>query len=1242
MFKVFSVNGCFVFGWMVLLAAMMPAVATETDLATSPLGAGLQAKPNLMFILDDSFSMDVTYMPDDIGYYSSKLLKNSRINGVAYDPSIRYQAPPKGDGTYYPEMNSENTSQWSLVPQDAYGILAASKSNLSTSGPTFYTFIPGEYCRTQKLLECVTQTAPSEDYPYPSYIRWCARFYTDATGTISLKKYCAVNFNAADTSSMVGAEAVPVYAGEGSAPGIHQLTKISPTTTSYPYPGREEKADSRTDCAASTCTYAEEMTNYANWYAYYRTRLQMAKSSIGWAFNDLDDSVRVGFWAINAGLILDVADFNAANKSKWYLKLQKIKSAGFTPLRSALGNAGRYYAKRIPGQATDPIQYACQKNYALLTTDGFWNGSAASNVNGESVGDQDSSLARPYLDAYGTPDTLADVAQYYYATDLRSPELGNQIGASGSDVASNAYANKKQNMITYSVGIGAFGRMSYQSDYATASTGDYADVANGTPTSQATLLQGICVWQTSGPCSWPVTVADSPSALDDLWHAAVNGHGMFYSAANAVDLKNGITSFLSEVQANSGAEAASTSSNVNFSSASANYVFSSKFCTSKWFGDLVRYTVNAATGALSSTPDWSQSGAGNDCAESGSSALPATPLLDKTPYLSRTVYTFGRTVNLSTGAVTPRVFAWSSLTSAMRDYFKVSAIGGLSQMCTSGSNCLSTSAKVDSSAPGTTNGAGGVNLVNYLRGDRSNEGTSSAQYYRARTHVLGDIAGSQAVYVQAPSFGYSDSGYSTFKSNQASRAGRVYVGANDGMLHAFNVGTGAEAWAYVPSMLIPKLYQLADKKYANKHTFFVDGPITTGDVYDGSSWRTILVGGLGAGGRGFYALDITSPDVPKPLWEFIHDSSLAFSGMGTLSYRVDEDMGYSFGAPVVTKLSDGTWVVLVTSGYNNISPGSGGGFLWVLNAVTGAVISKIETGLGASDTAAVGCNEPPCPSGLAKISAWNAKPTDNTVTQVYGGDLFGNLMRFDLSGLTKSGGTVGVQLLALLTDAGGTRQPITTRPELGQVNGKRVVYVATGQYLGTSDATTSQQQTLYAIKDPLTTSRSSIYSNPRSRTCSTTITTDCFVRQILADSNGKRTVTSSVSYAVDMATMRGWYEDLPETGERVNTDPTLQLGTLVFTSNIPNSDVVCAAGGTSYLNYVNYADGLTVSGAGDVGVLVNPNGTTSTPSLALTTTGQVISYTKGSDGSTTVTNIPTAASPRNTRRLSWRELAVGQ
>lgn len=1341
------------------------AQPAATDLATAPLetSTATLVKPNILYVLDNSGSMVWDFMPDWAGDYNDPwLIRNSRFNGVYYDPAITYSPPQRYDGTRYPSMTSANTSAWTSVPYDGFGVMTTSNvpntgtSNLFTNASSgarqnlvgnayHYTFIPGEYCTSPNLRSCVRQSAPSSTHPYPAYLRWCANGdltncqasridsgsapvnYTNprypgivATTTIRVTGFLLTSvtgitvdgvqilsqptlpnllinntaanvvaninactnaatgncgtagYSATRSSNVITITApsgdvngvTPVITGtatssaspfSGGTPGRYVLTSIVASTPSYAYPGSTARANTRTDCAPAsalpsaplTCTYAEEMTNFANWWAYYRTRMQAMKSASSIAFGAIDSSYRLGYMSINDNSstidFLNVASnttTSGGQKSQWYDRLVGALPSGATPLRNALSQAGRYYGGKtgsINGvAATDPMEYACQRNYTLLSTDGYWNASTAASsvgvtLEGTTMPDTDGAENRPFLDGNATPNTLADVAQYYYSSDIRSATFSNASNASGTDVSSNSYSNARQNMVTSTIGLGASGYMLYDPDYANSTVGDYVDVARGTTTSNATQSAGVCNWQSSGRCNWPVPLGDTQTTIDDLWHAAVNGRGAYYSAANAADIRSGLTDFLNTVDATTSSSTAVAQSAPMLTATTAGYTFAATYCSGKWFGDLMRYRVNAATGETASTPDWSQSGAGSDCT-SASGTLATTPLLDGTGFASRRIYTYDASAQQRVN------FAWDALSASTQNLFKMASISGLSQLCAAGSNCLPASARTDSTSAGQTTGAGGINLVNYLRGDRSNEGSINSRYYRPRTHVMGDVVNSAPVYVQAPSRSYTDTGYSTYKTAQSARQGMVYVGANDGMVHAFNADTGAEAWAYIPSVLLPRLHQLADKNYAGNHINFVDGQTTQADVYYDGRWRTILVGGLGGGARAFYALDVTDPAAaPTVLWEFSSSSSLT-------PRLYDPDLGFSFGAPVVTKLSDGTWAVIVSSGYNNLSPGDGRGHLWVLNAVTGALIKKIDNGMGSTATGATvtGCSVAPCPSGLAQISAWTDSGTNNLATQVYGGDLYGNVWRFDITALTASGGNAPVQLLATLADPAGGRQPVTTTPELGLVNGKHVVYVGTGAYLGVSDVTTTQRQTMYAIKDPLSGTTASvttaIHANPRGNACSAGTNTNCFVRLTLSDTSGSRTVSNSVNYRPNMASMNGWFTDMPTTGERIDVDPVLFSGTLVYVSNTPGASGACSTGGSSFINYVNYATGLPVSGD-IVGVQLSTEGLSSGPVMAMTSTGRIVATTKDSTGKVTHTVIPTSPSSTGTRRVSWRRLA---
>ena len=493
--------------------------------------------------------------------------------------------------------------------------------------------------------------------------------------------------------------------------------------------------------------------------------------------------------------------------------------------------------------------------------------------------------------------------------------------------------------------------------------------------------------------------------------------------------------------------------------------------------------------------------------------------------------------------------------------------------------------------------AHGSQLVDYLRGDKSNEGS----LFRTRGHILGDIVNSGATLLQnALSPSYSEAanpGYTAFSKTIANRQPVVYVGANDGMLHAFEAdflsatstnsvtGGGSELFAYVPSMvfngpnntpLVDGLPALANLNGVSAnvfaHHFYVDATPQVADVdftyiSDGttapttsantSNWHTILVGGLGKGGKGIYALDVTN--VPQAV-DTTSSSSVETAQAANVMWEfTNADMGYSYGAPLIIKTRKYGWVVAMTSGYNNTGGTlAGHGILYILNAQTGKLLQKIDTGVGSAAT----------PAGLTQATAYSQDITDSTVDQIYAGDLLGNVWRFDLTeGVTDSSGHATGDypqptLLATLADPSGKAQPITTAPRIELsisatgLSTLRWVFVGTGQFLDISDLTTTQQQTMYALRDGSGTTPST--SNLPLTRSSLTAVTDLTQGVSLGDSSS------------------GWYYDLTGSAggsnggtERIVINPaaTAGLNVLAWVSVIPSSDPCLLQGAIYATNY---------------------------------------------------------------------------
>ena len=818
----------------------------------------------------------------------------------------------------------------------------------------------------------------------------------------------------------------------------------------------------------------------------------------------------------------------------------------------------------------------------------------------------------------GSSNSLADVAQYYYATDLRpGPAWPNNVPTVGSGPEDDR--STKQHMTTFTIALGVSGTLNYRADYrsAAATTGDFAAIRTGPA--------GWPIWP--DPDNFDYTNPDNwnnPKSIDDFWHAAVNGRGQYFSAGNPTSVVAGLSGALVGINARVASASGAGSSSLE-PVAGDNFSYVATYTTAKWTGDITAQAINLSTGALDPTISWS--------AQALLDTATGAACDNRTIYLMRQGATDNKvnfTWNTSAcdSGMLPTGSPSTGLNSTEQAFFGAGNVSLLSQYPSMTDGTLAT---VDQRTA-----AIGQNLVNFLRGQRGLEAFESnilTKLYRQREHVLGDVVDAAPVYVKAPFATYQDAGYDTFKSSNVGRTPMVYVGANDGMLHAFYAGTsttdpqrGKEAWAMIPTTVLPNLYKLADDNYRNTHQFFVDGTPTIGDVYDttAAAWKTVLVGGLNFGGRAYYAVDVTNPTAPKALWEFkwsntCYDGTPATAG-------ADCHLGYTFGRPVISKLINGTWVVMFTSGYNNVNAppktGDGQGYLYVLNAMTGKIISKIPTGAGSSTT----------PSGLAQINNFvdNAS-VNNTTLKVYGGDNLGNVWRFDVNDSILPTGFEAVRI-GTATDASNNPQPITIRPELAELDGKPMVFVATGRLLGATDVGNLQSQSIYGIVD--TGTGDPVYPNLRSVLKPLTMTQT----GTIAGGDAKRTVACAGTTA-QCGSTAGWVVDLPDSGERVNVDMKLVLGVLVIGSNVPQSSA-CSTGGYSWFNYLNFSSGTSVASS--------PGGVVSEyldSSLIVgfvvrrLPNGQFKADIRMSDGKSLVKDVDPPTPPPKGKRISWREIA---
>ncbi|MEO6280573.1 PilC/PilY family type IV pilus protein [Roseateles sp.] len=469
------------------------------------------------------------------------------------------------------------------------------------------------------------------------------------------------------------------------------------------------------------------------------------------------------------------------------------------------------------------------------------------------------------------------------------------------------------------------------------------------------------------------------------------------------------------------------------------------------------------------------------------------------------------------------------------------------------------------------------NYLNYVRGERTHERSSSAsgstRAYRDRANLVGDIVNAKPRAVGPPAAPYSSAnnpGYDTFKAKYADRTPMVYVGTNAGMLHAVDGrlsgdSAGKEVWAYVPGGVFdgptstPSVNGLAS--FGNPdftHHYLLDATPLAIDVDlgrtpggRGTDWRTLLIGGLGKGGKTLYALDITDPAsvtdeataAQKVLWEFSESS-----------------LGYTYSQPAVVKTRKYGWVVVVGSGYNN---NGGQGYFFFINPRTGALLEKV----------AAPCSN--CSSnnqaGLAHVNAFVLDLTDGIADAIYGGDLMGNVWRLDVTG---SGDYPEPVKFATLVGSDGKALPITSKPlpVVQPETNRRYITVGTGRLLDTSDLNNRQAQRFFAIIDG-TNAQFSIDGRVKG-------TKSDLPRGItfpLTVSNMLQLTDLNAKISLDLRTQLGWYVDLGVSaggpGWRVLSDPTSFYGTVAFAATSPSTADVCSPSGSSRVYAIDLGAG---------------------------------------------------------------------
>ena len=619
--------------------------------------------------------------------------------------------------------------------------------------------------------------------------------------------------------------------------------------------------------------------------------------------------------------------------------------------------------------------------------------------------------------------------------------------------------------------------------------------------------------------------------------AIAGGTGSYFAATNPAQLTNDLQTVVAKIVATTESTASAGVNSTGLHNGSVAYLaqFTTADTFQDWTGNLNAWIIDPLTGQVNTTP--------------GSQVWSAQAQLDAQAWNARLIATWDPVATVGTP------FRWNPALAPAG----ISATTGLG-------------VALSSFLPDPN----GQDVLQFIRGSNAQEQRNGGRF-RNRTHTLADIVFSAPLYVGAPNGLTQTADYFAFVTANAKRSPVVYVGANDGMLHAFDAATGTKRFAYIPNGVFANLVKLANPAYNTQHQYFVNGSPRAADVKFASdgSWHTVLVGTEGAGGSTVFALDVTAPD------SLVTEAQVAQAVLWEFS---DPDMGLSFSEPEIVSTAAG-WMVVVGNGYNspNQKP-----VLYGIDPQTGAILAKVD--LCAAVPAA--CNTAVA-NGLSSVAVVNSYGQVSAAANVvYAGDLQGNLWRVDIAAANPTNWIVSVMFQA--TDPSGAPQPITTVPAV-TLNPKfpnllgTMVYVGTGQLLGIPDLSTTQIQTMYGIYDPPTGATPPIgFAGIPNRTN--------LQPQVLANEsvNGVsvRTVPtpSAVTLPPTAGAVRGWYMDLSlSPGERVVADPEIESGGgVVFTTYQPNTSA-CSGGGNAWLMVLNFATGaafplpeLDVTGDGKV------------------------------------------------------------
>ena len=858
---------------------------------------------------------------------------------------------------------------------------------------------------------------------------------------------------------------------------------------------------------------------------------------------------------------------NAADPShrgQFFRWIATLAPDAATPTHRMMYNAGEYLkttGPNSPWNATpgvaDAAPETCRRAYNILMTDGGWNNYDATTqglINAAAIGNVDgtsktfpdgttysptSDETRIYQDAFGDfgasprKPTLSDMAFHYWSQDLQpgiANSLSPQIKKAGSETffdgaasqTLSEYWNPKNNpatwqhMQTYTIGFNS------AAAWPSTGTNPLFDVVGG-------MYGGDFSRAVVGTRAWRNTVQTGLSdqqRQEDIWHMAINSRAKFYPATSPAALTAAFQDILNVIIADNSKPITTAAGSATTVARSDAGIFKAGYDASKWTGYVRSDKIAAQTGTETANPAW---GINVGALAPADRVTTAQKLDARLTVADRVIYTTNDATN---SGVT---FEWDATAAKLSAAQKLMLdAGGLGQ-----------------------------DRVNFLRGDRTKEGGTAGAPFRVRGSRQGDIVNSSIWYTPPPVSDYTYAGYKSFSTIHRRRIPMIYVGGNDGMLHGFSALDGEEKMAYIPKGVIKELSKLSDTDYS--HRYYVDGSPFTGDANVAGpaagvpDWRTLLVGTLAAGGKGYFLLDVTKPGTTDGLIpsDFTNNAAGA-AGVVQIDRTIhpadvlvaaseDADIGHIFAAPVVdpanpylpsqiTKLNDDRWAVVLGNGYNSTNERP----VLLIQYLDGArELKRISAApIGGTEAVQNGLSAP----RLVDLNS------DGKPDFAYAGDLRGNMWKFDISSTASAswGVAFGGSPLYVARDTTNNIQPITVPPTV-KVNdrgaGGMMVAFGTGRNITLADRTDISSQTFYSILDNTKYKNISGVISVDPAFAGTTFTgrTSLVQQTVVGSGSGSgvyagNTFSSMSQNAVTYtgpAAKRGWYFDFPVSGERL-------------------------------------------------------------------------------------------------------------